>query len=64
MNQPHIKQQILQELDCRIGRLDQHAQDEKPADNPYSELNHALSHAIGESLRDELCDIRTFVERL
>lgn len=64
MNPQHIKQQILQELDSRIGRLDRHAQDEKPADNPYSELNHALSHAIGESLRGELSDVREFVEKL
>ncbi|MCI8442595.1 MAG: hypothetical protein HFG27_08700 [Provencibacterium sp.] len=64
MKQEQIKEKILSELDSRIGRLEQHAEDEKPAGNPYSELNHALSHAIGESLQEELRDVRQFVERL
>lgn len=64
MKQDQIKEKILGELDSRIGRLARHAEDEKPADTPYSELNHALSHAIGESLQGELRDIRQFVERL
>ena len=64
MKQEHIKEKILSELDSRIGRLQQHAKDEKPADNPYSELNHALSHVIGESLQGELRDVRQFVEKL
>lgn len=64
MRKDEIKGKILGELDSRIGRLRQHAKDEKPADTPYSELNHALSHAIGEPLLKELCDVRQFVERL
>ena len=64
MNREDIKNKILSELDSRIGRLEKHAEDEKPADTPYSELNHALSHAIGESLQGELRDVRQFVEKL
>ncbi|RGB67285.1 MULTISPECIES: hypothetical protein [Oscillospiraceae] len=59
-----IKQKILDELDSRISRLEEHENDEKPADNQYSELNHALSHAIGRPLMTELRDVRDFVERL
>ena len=44
--------------------MEEHENDEKPADNQYSELNHALSHAIGRPLMTELRDVRDFVERL
>jgi len=62
--EPDIKARVLAELDSRIARLEEHRDDEKPADTPYSELNHALSHAIGNPLIAELRDVRDFVEEL
>lgn len=59
-----LKEKVLAELDSRIQRLENHRNDEKPAHTPYSELNHALSHAIGEPLLTELKDVRCFVEEL
>lgn len=61
---PDMKTRVLAELDSRIARLEEHQDDEKPAGTPYSELNHALSHAIGEPLLTELRDVRRFVEEL
>lgn len=59
-----IKAKIIAELDSRIERLEKHYHDHKPEDNPYSELNHALSHAISNPLMTELRDVRHFVEDL
>lgn len=60
-----IKQEILDELDDRIERLQNHAKDDKPSDgNQYEQLNHALSRVIGVSLEKELTNLRDFVEEL
>ncbi len=61
---PDIKARVLAELDSRIARLEEHRNEKKPANTPYSELNHALSHAIGNPLLTELRDVRNFVEEL
>ena len=49
----NLKDQILSELDSRIGRL----QDKMV-------INHALSGVIGVSLEKELEDLRGFVQGL
>lgn len=57
------KEKILLELDSRIARLEIHKDDEKPDyGNPYEKLNHAVSSVIGESLKGELQDLRSFIE--
>ena len=59
------KQEILDELDDRIERLQNHAGDDKQTDgNQYEQLNHALSRVIGVSLEKELSSLRDFVEEL
>ena len=61
----NLKDQILSELDSRIGRLQDHRQEEKPReDNQYAVLNHALSGVIGVNLEKELEDLRGFVQGL
>lgn len=61
----NVKQQILDELNSRIGRLKQHADDPiVQADNNYDVLNQALSKTIGEPLCKELESVRDFVETL
>lgn len=60
-----VKSAVLQELDSRIDRLEEHEDDRKEENgNPYEEMNHALSHVIGHSLSKELNDLREFVEGL
>lgn len=61
------KQQILSELDCRISRLQKHANENRPgaqSDNPYGRVNEAMSHVIGEALTKELTDLRGYVDTL
>lgn len=58
-----IKQQILSELDSRIARIEEHADDEKDAgDNEYAKMNHALSKVIGATLKTEMEDLKDFVK--
>ena len=60
-----IKQQILQELDRRIARLEEHHNKETPAsDNQYEKLNRALADVIGVPLKKELHSLKTYVETL
>lgn len=59
-----LKQELLQELDSRIQRLQEHEEDEKDSDgNQYRQLNHALSAVIGTSLKKELQDLRNLIEQ-
>ncbi len=60
-----IKQQVLQELDRRIARLEEHHKEETtPTDNQYAKLNQALADVIGVPLRKELQSLKTYVETL
>ena len=60
-----VKSAVLEELKSRISRLEEHEDDPKEEnDNPYEQMNHALSHVIGHSLSKELSDLRNFVEGL
>ena len=60
-----VKQQVLQELETRIRRLEEHRDDQVHlADNQYEELNQALSHVIGGPLLQELTDLHEFVQNL
>ena len=60
-----LKHEMLAELDNRISRLHQHANDKKAeGKSPYSKLNHALSQIIGETLETEFTDLRNFTEKL
>ena len=60
-----VKREIIDELDSRIERLQNHAKDHKETDgNQYEQLNHALSRVIGVSLEQELESLRDFVEEL
>lgn len=58
-----LKQEILEELDSRILRLENHKDDYKPShDNQFEEMNHAVSKVIGQALLKEIKSIREFVE--
>ena len=60
-----VKQQVLQELETRIQRLEEHRDDQiHLADNQYEELNQAISHVIGVPLLKELTDLHEFVQNL
>lgn len=60
-----VKQQILNELETRIRRLEEHRNDHiHVAENQYEELNQALSHVIGVPLLRELTDLHDFVQNL
>lgn len=60
-----VKQQVLQELETRIRRLEEHRDDQVHlAGNQYEELNQALSHVIGVPLLQELTDLHEFVQNL
>ncbi|MBR2847211.1 MAG: hypothetical protein IKC41_03730 [Clostridia bacterium] len=60
-----IKVSIINEIDSRLERLDEHKDDVKQeSDNPYSEVTHALSKVIGYALAGELRSIKEYVEKL
>lgn len=60
-----IKQQIIDELDSRIHRLQEHQNREIiVTGNQYEELNQALSKVIGAPLLKELDSIKSFVQSL
>ncbi len=60
-----IKQQVLQEIDDRLQRLEQHRGDRiTVTGNQYEELNQALSKVIGVPLIEELNDLKAFVQGL
>ena len=60
-----VKSAVLDELESRISRLEEHEDDHKEENgNPYEKMNHALSHVIGHSLSKELNDLKDFVEGL
>ncbi len=61
----NIKQQVLQELDTRIQRLESHQSDRITiTGNQYEELNQALSKVIGVPLMEELRDLKAYVQGL
>ena len=61
-----IKQEIIHEIDSRLGRLKEHQDDKRDGccENQYEELNHSLSRVIGVSLENELESLRDFINRL
>ena len=60
-----IRSNIINEIDSRLERLENHKDDEKTeTDNPYSEVTHALSKVIGYALAGELRSIKEYVEKL
>ena len=60
-----MKDQVLELLNSRIDRLEQHQRDRKPDHgNEYENLNHSLSRVIGSSLKKELEDLRDCVQGL
>lgn len=60
-----IKQEIITELDSRIGLLKEHSQDRiLPTGNRYDELNQSLAKIIGVPLMKELESIKEFVNSL
>lgn len=60
-----IREQIIEELDSRINRLEEHQYEEiVVTGNQYEELNQALSKVIGAPLIKELDSIKSFVQEL
>ncbi|MDY4191658.1 MAG: hypothetical protein SOX72_05515 [Oscillospiraceae bacterium] len=60
-----LKQEILEEINNRLQRLEEHRDDKKGGEeNPYERLNHAISAVIGNSLAKELIDLRSFIQEL
>ncbi|HIT18220.1 MAG TPA: hypothetical protein IAB57_01235 [Candidatus Fimivivens faecavium] len=60
-----IRQDVLNELDSRIGRLRKHRDDWKDDNgNEYEKLNHAVSTVLSVSLEKELLSVREFVNGL
>ncbi len=60
-----IKNSIINEIDDRLRRLEEHKDDIKEEnDNPYSEVTHALSKVIGYALAGELRSIKEYVNKL
>ena len=60
-----IKQEIITELDNRIGLLKEHSHDRiLPTGNRYDELNQSLAKIIGAPLMEELESIKEFVNSL
>ncbi len=60
-----IKNSIINEIDNRLKKLEEHKDDVKiENDNPYSEVTHALSKVIGYSLAGELRSIKEYINKL
>ncbi|HIZ56164.1 MAG TPA: hypothetical protein H9671_08195 [Firmicutes bacterium] len=61
----NLKQQIVDEIDSRIQRLDAHRNDQIViSGNQYDELNQVLSKVINTPLRDELDSLKKFICKL
>ena len=61
----NMKQQVLQEIDSRLKRPEEHQNDRiHITGNQYEELNQALSKVIGVPLMEELKDLKSFVQSL
>ena len=61
----NMKQQVLQDIDSRLKRLEEHQNDRiRITGNQYEELNQALSKVIGVPLIEELRDLKSFVQAL
>ena len=59
------KQKVLQELDKRLKKLQEHEDDEKPDHgNPFETMNHAVSGVISSALQKEITSIKDFVQEL
>ena len=60
-----MKSKILKELDSRIDRISNHKDDEKEdGGNAFVKLNQAVSKVLGQTLKNEISDIRDFVDKL
>lgn len=61
----NIKNEIINELDSRIKKLEQHrGKDSDYHGNEFKNLNASLSNVLGVTLKKELEDIKKFVQRL
>ncbi len=61
----NIKKEILEEIQNRIDKLEEHENDKiKLSDNQYEELNKAIAKIIRVALYGELVGLKDFINKL
>lgn len=61
----NIKDEILQEIQNRIHKLESHENDKiKLSDNQYEELNQAIAKIIRVALHGELVGLQDYIKEL